>query len=93
MNVDTNWLTHWFHGGLQSQIEHHLFPRLPRHNLLKAKKLIVPFCEKYNIPYLSMSFWDANCLVISSLYKAALKVKDSKHVDLSMLSDGWNAIG
>lgn len=30
------WLD-WFHGGLQFQIEHHLFPRMPRANLRKAR--------------------------------------------------------
>lgn len=37
LNIDSNWLTHWFHGGLQFQIEHHLFPRIPRHNLKHVK--------------------------------------------------------
>ena len=27
------WRLDWVHIGLQFQIEHHLFPRLPRHNL------------------------------------------------------------
>ncbi|KAM1388357.1 hypothetical protein ACFX2I_016496 [Malus domestica] len=31
--------TDWFHGGLQFQIEHHLFPRLPRRNLRKIAPL------------------------------------------------------
>lgn len=35
MNVDCPWWMDWFHGGLQFQIEHHLFPRIPRHNLRK----------------------------------------------------------
>eukprot|EP00919_Chromeraceae_sp_WS-2016_P021433 GHVR01050600.1.p1 GENE.GHVR01050600.1~~GHVR01050600.1.p1 ORF type:complete len:246 (+),score=-10.23 GHVR01050600.1:3713-4450(+) len=33
MNVDCPKWMDWFHGGLQFQIEHHLFPRLPRFNL------------------------------------------------------------
>jgi fatty acid desaturase len=41
--------THWlllltwqrrFHGGLQFQIEHHLFPRLPRANYRKARRSV-----------------------------------------------------
>lgn len=63
INVDTSWITSWFHGGLQFQIEHHLFPRLPRHNLPEAKKLVEPFCIKHNIPYRSISFFEANCRV------------------------------
>ena len=30
----------WFHGGLQFQIEHHLFPRVPRYNLRKLKPIV-----------------------------------------------------
>jgi len=29
----------WFYGGLQYQIEHHIFPRMPRHNLKKNRCL------------------------------------------------------
>ena len=31
-------LVHWFYGGLNTQIEHHLFPKAPRFNLLKGTK-------------------------------------------------------
>merc|ERR1711904_346043 len=38
MNVATHPLLDWVHIGLQFQIEPHLFPRLPRHNLRKARE-------------------------------------------------------
>merc|ERR1711871_922689 len=37
MDVDCPQWMDWFHGGLQFQIEHHLFPRLPRHNLRECQ--------------------------------------------------------
>ena len=40
MNVATHPLLDWVHIGLQFQVEHHLFPRLPRHNLRKARALV-----------------------------------------------------
>lgn len=43
--------THWFYGGLNTQIEHHLFPKAPRFHLLKVQKLTKEFAKKYNIPY------------------------------------------
>lgn len=49
------WLD-WFHGGLQFQIEHHLFPALPRHNLRKASLLVQPLCQEFNLHYHSPSF-------------------------------------
>lgn len=42
---------HWFYGGLNTQIEHHLFPRAPRFNLLKVQKMTREFAKKHNIKY------------------------------------------
>jgi len=44
-------LVHWFYGGLNTQIEHHLFPKAPRYNLLKVQKMTRAFAKKHNIPY------------------------------------------
>jgi len=44
-------LVHWFYGGLNTQIEHHLFPKAPRFHLLKVQKMTKDFAKKYNIPY------------------------------------------
>ena len=51
----------WFHGGLQFQIEHHLFPRMPRHNLRKASKLVKPACERVGLIYHSPTFFEVKC--------------------------------
>jgi len=45
------WLTHWFYGGLNTQIEHHLFPKAPRFNLLKVQEITKNFAKKHNIFY------------------------------------------
>ncbi len=42
---------HWFYGGLNTQIEHHLFPEAPRFNLLKIQKMTREFAKKHNIKY------------------------------------------
>ncbi len=42
---------HWFYGGLNTQIEHHLFPKAPRFNLLKVQQMTKDFAKKYDIPY------------------------------------------
>ena len=44
-------LVHWFYGGLNTQIEHHLFPKAPRFHLLKVQALTKAFAKKHNIPY------------------------------------------
>ncbi len=46
---------HWFYGGLNTQIEHHLFPKAPRFNLLKIKDMTQKFAKEHNIPYFETS--------------------------------------
>ncbi|MGW1061874.1 fatty acid desaturase family protein [Micromonospora rubida] len=38
-------------GGLNYQIEHHLFPSMPRPNLRQARPLIMRFCAEHDIAY------------------------------------------
>ncbi|KAM1012833.1 hypothetical protein ACFX2C_043035 [Malus domestica] len=66
----------WFHGGLQFQIEHHLFPRLPRGNLRKVASLVKELCKKHKLLYTSVSFYKANELTVGTLRKAALQARD-----------------
>jgi fatty acid desaturase len=44
-------IVHWFYGGLNTQIEHHLFPKAPRFNLLKVQKMTREFAKKHNMKY------------------------------------------
>ncbi len=50
-NVTGGWLTTTLLGGLNYQIEHHLFPAMPRPNLAKAQRLVEDFCAEHNVPY------------------------------------------
>jgi fatty acid desaturase len=38
-------------GALNYQIEHHLFPSMPRHNLRRARPLVKEFCAENGIAY------------------------------------------
>jgi sphingolipid 8-(E)-desaturase len=67
MDVDCpEWLD-FFHGGLQFQAIHHLYPRIPRHNLRRAQKLVMEFCEEVGIPYALYGYVAGNQKVVSSL--------------------------
>ncbi len=50
-NVRGGWPVDFFLGGLNYQIEHHLFPSMPRPNLRLSQALIRGFCEQHGIPY------------------------------------------
>ncbi|OCK75529.1 fatty acid/sphingolipid desaturase [Lepidopterella palustris CBS 459.81] len=67
MDVDCPQWLDFFHGGLQFQAIHHLFPRLPRHNLRRAQKLVQEFCNEAGIPYALYGFVDGNRVVIGKL--------------------------
>ncbi|OMH80840.1 Delta(8)-fatty-acid desaturase [Zancudomyces culisetae] len=68
--VCPSWMD-WFHGGLHFQVEHHLFPRLPRHNLPYVKTLVKKLCEKHGIKYSELSFFNANVFTLGVMENTA----------------------
>jgi len=71
MDVDCPPWLDFIHGGLQFQAIHHLFPRIPRHNLRRTQRLVQEFCDDVNIPYAVYGFVDGNKQVISRLEDVA----------------------
>ncbi|WEW60125.1 fatty acid desaturase [Emydomyces testavorans] len=67
MDVDCPPWLDFFHGGLQFQAVHHLYPRIPRHNLRQAQTFVKEFCKEVGIPYAIFSFYDGNKEVIGRL--------------------------
>jgi fatty acid desaturase len=51
-NVKGGWLIDQLLGGLNHQIEHHLFPSMPRANLRRARRLVLDCCRDQHIPYI-----------------------------------------
>jgi fatty acid desaturase len=54
-NVRGGWLTDFALGGLNYQIEHHLFPSMPRPSLRRSQALIRAFCQQRGVPYCQAS--------------------------------------
>lgn len=50
-NIRGGRLTDYALGGLNYQIEHHLFPSMPRPNLRRAQTLVRAFCAQHGVPY------------------------------------------
>ena len=44
------WLS-WFFVGLDFQVEHHLFPRIPHQNLERTSRTVAPWCARVAAPY------------------------------------------
>ena len=54
-NVRGGWLTDIALGGLNYQIEHHLFPSMPRPNLRRSQPLIREYCQERGLAYCEAS--------------------------------------
>jgi fatty acid desaturase len=50
-NVRGGWFVDQLLGGLNYQVEHHLFPSMPRTHLRKAQRLVQTYCAQHRIPY------------------------------------------
>jgi linoleoyl-CoA desaturase len=46
-----NWLINWYVGGLNYQVEHHLFPRISHVHYPAISNIVKKTCEQYNLPY------------------------------------------
>ncbi|KAF4300666.1 putative fatty acid desaturase [Botryosphaeria dothidea] len=88
MDVDCpEWLD-FFHGGLQFQAIHHLYPRIPRHNLRRAQRLVMEFCDDVKIPYGLYGFADGNKKVIGKLGDVARQATILAACQRSMIEQG-----
>ena len=54
-NVRGSRLVDWLLGGLNYQIEHHLFPNMARPNLRRAQPLVRAFCAQHDLGYVEAS--------------------------------------
>jgi len=54
-NLSGGWLLTFLLGGLNFQIEHHLFPSMPRPNLRRAQGLVKEFCACCGLDYCEAS--------------------------------------
>lgn len=55
-NIAPSWWKNLLLGGLNAQIEHHLFPSMSRPNIFKVRPLVREFCRQRGIYYHEVSF-------------------------------------
>jgi len=67
-NVAGSRLVDFLLGGLNYQIEHHLFPTLPRPNLRCAQPLVRAFCQDHDLPYTEASLFDSYAQAVRHLH-------------------------
>lgn len=65
-----------FMGGLNYQVEHHLFPNMPRPHLRKAQELVREYCATHDIPYTETGLTQSYRIVIEYLNRVGLSARD-----------------
>jgi len=75
-NVRGGPVVHFFMGGLEYQIEHHLFPMAPRPNLRALQTVVRRHCAEQGIPYTETSLGEAFRTIIAYLNQVGLKNRD-----------------
>lgn len=65
----------WFHGGLQYQTVHHLFPRLPRFALRAASERVASAAAACGLVYHTAPFFKLNGMVLQTLRRTAAAAK------------------
>jgi len=75
-NVAGGWWATILMGGLNYQIEHHLFPSMPRTQLAKARLLVREHCRSNEVPYAETTLLHSYSIVIAYLNRVGLAARD-----------------
>ncbi|KAM8813960.1 fatty acid desaturase 2-like protein FADS2B [Rhynchonycteris naso] len=70
-NVEQSFFNDWFTGHLNFQIEHHLFPTMPRHNYHKVAPLVRSLCAKHGLQYVNKPMLEAFGDIVRALKKSS----------------------
>jgi fatty acid desaturase len=74
-NIRGGVLTDWTLGGLNYQVEHHLFPSMPRPSLHRAQGLVRDHCRLHGLPYVQSSLVGSYAQVLRHLHTVATPLR------------------
>jgi fatty acid desaturase len=86
-NIANPPLLDFYYGGLNSQIEHHLFPRIPHNRYRSMRPVVRSFCEQRGIPYHEASLFGALASVgnhlgeMTAAYQARQQAASAREAD------------
>ncbi|WP_449277389.1 fatty acid desaturase family protein [Leucobacter sp. GX24907] len=75
-NIQGGWWATWLMGGLNYQVEHHLFPSMSRPFLAKARVIVREHCSVLAVPYTEVSLFRSYAAVIEYLNRVGLAARD-----------------
>ena len=65
-----------FMGGLNYQIEHHLFPSMPRPHLRRAAPIVREYCDRLGVPYTETGLFESYGIVLRYINRVGLGERD-----------------
>ena len=71
-------LADFWYGGLNYQIEHHLFPNMPRNNLKKSQPIVRSFLKEKGIPYHETGVWQSHKDILGFLHEVSAPLRQKK---------------
>ena len=74
-NVKPNPLNDYLYGGLNYQIEHHLFPGMPRSCLKQAREIVRPFCAQRSIEYYETGIVRSQTEILQFLHQVSAPLR------------------
>jgi fatty acid desaturase len=75
-NIRGGWWATALMGGLNYQVEHHLFPSMARPYLSKAREIVIEQCRTRDVPYTETSLIQSYAIVIDYLNRVGLSARD-----------------
>ena len=74
-NVRGGVFTDFLLGGLNYQVEHHLFPNMPRVNLRRAQPVVRAYCENIGLSYTETSLLTSYRMSVGHLHKVGAPLR------------------
>jgi fatty acid desaturase len=74
-NLHGNPVTDFFYGGLNYQIEHHLFPNMPRHQLKKVQPIVKQYCGERGVTYYETGVFQSFVEIIRHLHRSSAPLR------------------
>ncbi|MEE9277803.1 MAG: acyl-CoA desaturase [Dehalococcoidia bacterium] len=74
-NFKGNPLTDFLYGGLNYQIEHHLFPSMPRNRLPDAVKIVRPYCQRHGIAYHETGVFEGFREILQRMHRSSAPLR------------------
>lgn len=79
-NIRPNWLTDFLYGGLNYQIEHHLFPAMPQKSLARTRILTREYCAARGLAYHETGLFRSYREVASYLHTVSAPIRQGQHI-------------